>query len=207
MAKKIITKEQIFETGVRLAQSMPLGSLTVATVCAEMGIVKSTFYRHYRSLKDLFSDILYRSSEDVLRAIPEIILGEQSNVEKIELLWDIATREIVKYGPKILGYILRFGEKNMDEKHFYWQDPFVSTIKSLIRRAQQEGEVTNLNNPDVLYFAMHTYFVGNNTGWAMADGSFDYREYLFLGIRGILGVAAREDGELLERFFETYPGK
>ena len=205
MAKKIITKEQIFETGVRLAQSMPPGTLTVAAVCSEMGIVKSTFYRHYRSLKDLLSDVLYQDSEQTLKKIPEIVLEDSTNVEKIERLWDIATTKIVAYGPRVLGYILQYGEKNADEKHFYLQEPFMGTVKLLIRRAQCEGEIMNMNDPDALFFAIHTYFTGNNLGWAMGDGAFDYKEYLLLGIRGILGVSMKKDHALWESFYGSFP--
>ena len=191
MARKATSKQAIFETAVRLAQGLPVGKLTVTALCAELGIVKSSFYRYYQSLKDVFTDALPPIKDEVLKKSPEILLSNCSNVEKLEQLWDVATQGLVQLGPRVMAYILQFDGKNYVEKHFYEADPFVSINCSLLAQAQQSGEITNHADAALLFHTIHTFFVGNNTVWASASGAhaYDYRANLLRGIRSIIGAA------------------
>ncbi|MBQ7826541.1 MAG: hypothetical protein IJ337_09405, partial [Clostridia bacterium] len=127
------------------------------------------------------------SSKEVTRQLPSILLEEKSNMEKILNLWDIATSSIVEYGPRVLSYVLQFDGKYYGAKHFFSKDPFWSVMKKLIKHAQLAGEINNLSDPEILFYIIHTFFVGNNLGWASCDGTYDYTTYIHIGIQYILG--------------------
>lgn len=134
----------------------------------------------------MFTEILLQSSDELTQELPKVLLAESSNMDKILYLWDLATANIIKYGPRVLSYILQFDGKFYGEKHFFSKDPFFSVIKTLIDHAQKTGEISSLNDPEMLFYVIHTYFVGNNLNWASSDGAYDYTEQLHIGIQYIL---------------------
>ncbi len=52
-----ITKRMIQEALLRLLESKPLDKIRVSELCAESGINRATFYRHYETLGDVLSEI------------------------------------------------------------------------------------------------------------------------------------------------------
>ena len=62
-----VTKRMIQEALLRLLETRPIDKIRVNELCAESGVNRATFYRHYETLQD----ILREMETDVIRTMPQ----------------------------------------------------------------------------------------------------------------------------------------
>ena len=62
-----VTKRMLHEALIRLLKKKTIDKIKINELCAESGINRATFYRHYETLQD----ILWEIEAEVIRAMPQ----------------------------------------------------------------------------------------------------------------------------------------
>ena len=129
----VVTKRMLQEGLQRLLKTRDLDKITVAELCQEAGINRSTFYRHYSLSRDVLQEMQAEFVEEMRRTLQDqqgggslvqVLTYLQKHTELVILLLrynsDKEWTELFRYiyqsicGTKVIGYL--DGE---DQKLFY----------------------------------------------------------------------------------------
>lgn len=102
-----VTKRMMQEALLRLLESKPIDKINVNELCAESGINRATFYRHYDALQDLLQEI----ETDMIRAMPQPVRKPQNMEDARDYLGKFCT---YIYGH--IGIMKRLLQNRTDEE-------------------------------------------------------------------------------------------
>ena len=123
------TKEKILSAAEKLFMENDHEDVSVRRICAAAGVSNGSFYHHIGSKENLIKMIYYSSDEMGIK----IFLQKSKNkntLEKIELIADIYTTFVLKYGPKFCKHIIflkcgqNFNQSFLKKLILYKNHPF-----------------------------------------------------------------------------------
>ncbi len=166
------TKNRIMETTIQLLRESCDHKITVAKICKEAGITKSTFYYHFNSADQIIEYFLSQIGNTVQENMPNILILD-THVEQILTIFEILDDRLVIASPAVAAYRYSYLLKEPNNMNFPKNETTWKIVTSLVKKAQDSGEIMNTNDPEDI--AATCYFVSRGicTTWAMEDGGFD----------------------------------
>lgn len=164
-------KEEIIDAAYRLFSERGYDEVAVSDICHACKITKPTFYKYINSKEELlvrFYDGLIDILMDELNSrlddddyLEQALFGLSFSVDKsVELGHDIYSR--------YLEYI--FHDHYPTTRYASAATPF---IKSALKKAQETGQIQNMDTVDNLFFACRNMTLGLSCKWCFGPGDFD----------------------------------
>lgn len=189
------TKELIKTATLTLLKDAPFEKLTIASVCNEAGIARSTFYSNYKSLTEvvdeLIEDAIVVSNCSVSKTVPRII----------EETKKMSTSDIIKYVKKNKDEFPPCQRIFTDPRYkALFRDNLISSyiLKTLFKNlknnitsftTQHTGLSTRMAEILMYYILNGSYAANDMLGWEQTDEwylmQFYFLLFLYSGITGI----------------------
>lgn len=187
---------RVIEKSLRLFKDRGFDSVTIATICKECGIAKSTFYYHFDSKEDLLDDLPGYSESYVAERM--VALADSKNyVEQLWNLYRMYIDPILEAGVEIKRH--SFVKNLSEDKKEYapgesalWEAELI-----LVRKAQASGQILNTTDPESLVSSIIYAMGGTCLVWCIKDGKTDLAAEMRKVFESIL-IIAPEDHPLPE---------
>lgn len=169
------THERIMECALSLFQEKGYQKVTLQEICRKAGITKSTFYYHYSSKEELIKDYTDQVSRTSQEDFSQILMMDTH----MKQLWSLFVRYIQKnntYGAAIVNQVYSSVLNSGDDQDFPEELSLFPTVSALIQKAQEAGEITNMQTPEALAAALYYGSRGINFSWAAQNGEFSLEE-------------------------------
>lgn len=125
------TRERILETALALFSKDGYAAVSVSTIAAKLGMTKGALYKHYRSKRDIFDQIVLRMERNDFERAKDFALPEND--------WNAMPEA---YAAAPLAQLLAFSRAQFR----YWtEDPFASAFRRMLTIEQySSAEMTAL---------------------------------------------------------------
>ena len=125
------TRERILETALALFSKDGYAAVSVSTIAAKLGMTKGALYKHYRSKRDIFDQIVLRMERNDFERAKDFALPEND--------WNAMPEA---YAAAPLAQLLVFSRAQFR----YWtEDPFASAFRRMLTIEQySSAEMTAL---------------------------------------------------------------
>jgi AcrR family transcriptional regulator len=128
------TKEMILQTALRLFARDGYEAIAVSAITAELGITKSALYKHYKSKREIFDNIVERMLERNAERANEFGVPKDS----------FSTETAAVYCDTTLDKIKAF---SIAQFHYWTEDEFASSFRKMLTLEQYRNkEMADLLN-------------------------------------------------------------
>jgi len=153
------TKQRVVDAALILFKEHGYDAVTIDHICEAGGIVKNTFYYHFKSKEALFSVCMSSQKGLSLNVLSEILLSDGSFFEKFLRMQEPRFAFIMSCGQEVMQYLCRIPSDKLLE--LFHDEADVHKVEiGLIEKAQAAGEILNSAAPDVLLGAARTQLLG-----------------------------------------------
>jgi len=166
---------KILETALSLFRSRGFDKVTIDDICEATGIVKSTFYYHYKSKEQLIGDYV-SIIDDISSEQIALVLMENTFVKQIWALFEIYLDFADKLGPDLVKQFLisnlndyKSAIAPRDLKHY-------EVYINLIDKAQKIGQINNPTPAKELAETCICLADGIYILWAIESGQYSLLE-------------------------------
>ena len=137
------TKQEIFETGLRLFQRQGYHAVTVQQICTACGVSKGSFYHHFNSKEELLLHFFYYHHPEPPPAAP----ADETCFAALLALYDAYNRDLKSLGKGLVRCLLQtdldHGNRLFDG-YLRLDSPYLQRLRAygtaLIARGQRQGE-------------------------------------------------------------------
>lgn len=172
-------QSEIVHSAIKLIGEGGIQALTIKNLSAEIGVVESALYRHFKSKTDVISALL-----DYLESIMAEHFGSIKDlkagpIEKIEKLIQSQLKlfaEAPSYAIVILSDGLYKNDKVLYDKLFNIMKSSRSTFVGIIEEGQKEGVIRNDVASDHIAFIIMGSIRLNVNQWGLSGFSFDLQQ-------------------------------
>ncbi len=184
------TKEKIARNGLNLMKQKGYDNVTINEICKESNISKHTFYYHFDSkegiIKHFIVDHFTITSDIVLE-----VLSTDNPIDQYLKIIRPRTTKLEELGVEIVRKLLN---NNLHEpikaKPTDTHKAFDLEI-SLIKKAQDRGEITNQEAPEKLAKTCFILMLGFAQMWATSEGKTKLTSAYLNSVQTVLGVKTR----------------
>lgn len=186
---KKLTKKDISQVAIDLFLEKGYNNVTINDICQSCNITKPTFYKYAGSKEDLILD-LYDLTIKHLTGDPAYFIEANSHYEQLLMVFHKLMVDTESFGSDLFSQMLI---SNLTEDHhsFDMRAELTRICILIIRKAQEKGEIRNMNSPEILYQTIAYAFTGYEVAWCIKKGELNFRKELYNSIIAILDV--RED--------------
>lgn len=187
MAK--LTKDEIRDKAIQMFLDRGYNNVTVIDICKECGITKPTFYKYAVSKEELIAD-LYDITVKELVTDTFHFVNANTHVEQLLMIFNVLINDTEKFGSDLFSQLIIL---NLNDNHhsFDLRSSLTEIAVTIIKKAQEKGEIRNLNDPEKLYQTLGYSFFGYEVTWCMYNATVNLRESMYDTIINVLDV--RED--------------
>ncbi|MGM9972583.1 MAG: TetR/AcrR family transcriptional regulator [Clostridiaceae bacterium] len=183
---KKLTKKDISQKAIDLFLEKGYNNVTINDICQACDITKPTFYKYAGSKEDLILD-LYDLSINDLTKDPYYFIEASSHYEQLIMVFHKLMADTESFGSDLFSQMLI---SNLTEDHhsFDMRAELTRICTLIIKKAQEKGEIKNMNPPEILYNTIAYTFTGYEVSWCIKKGELDFRGELYNSIIAILDV-------------------
>lgn len=175
------TKQRIISVAQELFHANGFESASISQICKRVGISKHTFYYYFETKAELLVTCSGMEKPINKSELTRILLSEDKYFEQFWMLQKPKIDFALGCGSEILKNIQHIINERRLEK--VKQDDEQREVEaSIIRKAQNVGEVRNGADADSLVLASGVYHLGILTLWVSMNGSFDLKKAFRTGI-------------------------
>jgi AcrR family transcriptional regulator len=168
------TKMKIIESALKLFKERGCANVTVNDICKSLGITRSAFYYHFKSKDEIFDGFFLFPNTYISENLVSILMSS-NYLDQFYQIYDIYLESVIDKGYEVLGQVYK---RNLDiegnhlvpRKVEAW-DVYVS----LIKRAQESGQILNQMPAEQLVDAAIYAGDGISYIWCSAKGQFDIK--------------------------------
>ena len=182
--KSLKTKQKIIDTALVLFKENEYDAVTIEQICSVGGIVKNTFYYHFKSKEALFIDCIGSQKGLSLNDLSEILLSDESHFEKFWLMQEPRFEFIQNCGPEIMQYVCRIPADRLLELMDDEADVHQVEI-TLLNKAKEVGEIRNSADTAVLLGIARTQLLGSLSLWLASGARYSFLEIVRAGFEAI----------------------
>ena len=183
-----MTKEEIRATALRLFLEKGYNNVTITDICEACGFTKPTFYKYVSSKEDLILD-LYDLTIDQLTTDTYLFIQANTHYEQLLIVFGTLINDSKKFGTDLFSQML-ISNLNENRGSFEMRNSLTKVCTAILEKAQENGEIGNMNPPDALYQAVAHLFTGYEVMWCITNGK-DYFDGFYESMNAVLDV--RED--------------
>ncbi len=186
---KQITKEAIRTATIDLIRKKGYNQVTINDICDRCQITKPTFYKYAGSKDELVLD-LYDTTIKELTSDPYHFIETDSYLEQIFYIFSKLINDTEAFGNDLFSQMIISNLK--ENRHSLdMRESLTRMGELIIKKAQEKGEIKNMNSPKRLYNALAHLFTGHELKWCISGGTSNDFEEFFEEINDLLDV--RED--------------
>lgn len=182
------TRADIVEKAASLFLERGYNNVTVNDICQVCGITKPTFYKHAGSKEELILD-LYDQTVWKLVTDPCQLLQTDIHVERLLIIFHTLIEDTQKFGSDLFSQMW-ISNLNEDRHSFDMREPLTELVVTIIRKAQESGEILNTDPPENLYAALAYLFVGHEVMWCIRNGQTPFAHDFWEGFAAVLNIRA-----------------
>lgn len=178
MAYSSKVRDKIMETAMNLFREKGFDNVSIAEICEKSGCAVSTFYYQFESKYALSAELFSRKMAFNDERIAQV-LSKSSPWEQLFLIHESFMLKHTQMGLdmsiRVLEYVLNDETIFKDSKDNVYM---CNMVVPIIKRAQDEGEIRNLTDPEELMQAAYSMINGIAFLWSADRGSYDISEKL-----------------------------
>ncbi|SDB56759.1 TetR/AcrR family transcriptional regulator [Butyrivibrio sp. INlla16] len=198
---KQITRDSIKNTAIELIRKKGYSSVTINDICDSCGITKPTFYKYAGSKDELVLD-LYDTTVKELVSDPYHFIETDSSLEQLLYIFSKLIEDTTAFGYDLFSQMIIANLQ--DNRHSLdMRDSLTRMGELIIKKAQNKGEIRNMNDPQILYHSLAHLFTGHELKWCISNGESNDFEEFYLGLNAMLDV--RDDLRDLYKDYLTKP--
>lgn len=192
-----ISKEEIKQQALSMFQERGYQQVTIVDICNACQITKPTFYKYAGSKEELVLD-LYDATICNILTDPYLFIAVDTHYEQLLMIFHHLIQETEKFGSDLFSQMLI---SNLSENHhsFDMRKNMTELCTLILQKAQEKGEISNPNPPDILYRTLAYSFMGFETSWCISKGQLNWAEEFFQGMNALLCPK-----EALKDFYKKY---
>lgn len=179
-------REEIQKVAIRLFLKKGYSNVTIMDICNELNITKPTFYKYVEAKEDLIIDlydlIVKKITSNVLK-----VIDVDSSIERLVLIFNELMNETIAYNSDLYSQML-IANLNENRHSFDMRDEMTSICVLLVKKAQENHEIHNMQPPKILYKTLAYCFTGYETMWCIRNGLTNLKEDFYNSMRVILNV-------------------
>ncbi|MGN1054784.1 MAG: TetR/AcrR family transcriptional regulator [Erysipelotrichaceae bacterium] len=179
-------REEIQKVAIRLFLEKGYSNVTIMDICNELNITKPTFYKYVEAKEDLIIDlydlIVKKITSNVLK-----VIDVDSSIERLVLIFNELMNETIAYNSDLYSQML-IANLNENRHSFDMRDEMTSICVLLVKKAQENHEIHNMQPPEILYKTLAYCFTGYETMWCIRNGLTNLKEDFYNSMRVILNV-------------------
>ena len=179
-------REEIQKVAIRLFLEKGYSNVTIMDICNELNITKPTFYKYVEAKEDLIIDlydlIVKKITSNVLK-----VIDVDSSIERLVLIFNELMNETIAYNSDLYSQML-IANLNENRHSFDMRDEMTSICVLLVKKAQENHEIHNMQPPEILYKTLAYRFTGYETMWCIRNGLTNLKEDFYNSMRVILNV-------------------
>jgi AcrR family transcriptional regulator len=168
----ISTKEALLNCAVGLFKEYGYDNVSINQICKTFGVSKTTFYYYYKSKDELISD-LFSPANVISNETIVSILSAEDHINQLWLVMELYINYFTRAGVSMLKELYKTNLKINIVPHSPWKIYLRDVMITLMRRAQEAGQIKNPAPVEELYESLIYLLDGINIIWAMSDGTFD----------------------------------
>ncbi len=179
-------REEIQKVAIRLILKKGYSNVTIMDICNELNITKPTFYKYVEAKEDLIIDlydlIVKKITSNVLK-----VIDVDSSIERLVLIFNELMNETITYNSDLYSQML-IANLNENRHSFDMRDEMTSICVLLVKKAQENHEIHNMQPPEILYKTLAYCFTGYEIMWCIRNGLTNLKEDFYNSMRVILNV-------------------
>ncbi|MDY3091777.1 MAG: TetR/AcrR family transcriptional regulator [Erysipelotrichaceae bacterium] len=179
-------REEIQKVAIRLFLEKGYSNVTIMDICNELNITKPTFYKYVEAKEDLIIDlydlIVKKITSNVLK-----VIDVDSSIERLVLIFNELMNETIAYNSDLYSQML-IANLNENRHSFDMRDEMTSICVLLVKKAQENHEIHNMQPPEILYKTLAYCFTGYETMWCIRNSLTNLKEDFYNSMRVILNV-------------------
>ncbi len=179
-------REEIQKVAIRLFLKKGYSNVTIMDICNELNITKPTFYKYVEAKEDLIIDlydlIVKKITSNVLK-----VIDVDSSIERLVLIFNELMNETITYNSDLYSQML-IANLNENRHSFDMRDEMTSICVLLVKKAQENHEIHNMQPPEILYKTLAYCFTGYEIMWCIRNGLTNLKEDFYNSMRVILNV-------------------
>lgn len=179
-----ISKEVITETALKLFREKGYDQVSVQEICEENSISKPTFYHYVDSKESLILDVYGKILKDLFSHTYELLLLN-SSYEQLIFIFGKLVRETEDMRPDLVSKLLIANLKK-DHESFAMREGMTRLCVTILKQAQEKGEIHNSCDAATLYNGIAHMFTGYTTLWCITKGSEDSFRLFFKSLNDLL---------------------
>lgn len=192
MGKLKSTRERLTELGMELMFKNGFDAVSVSDICKEAEVSRTTFYLHFKSKEQLIAEY-YSVNDDFLNYMKKWITNTPNpwiSIIRMQSLYiyNICDNNYVGLVSRFLSWQLAGSE---EEYRLGFSSEMENVLVDLIRKAQQEGLVQNMTDPNRLCKVISMMQSGNMFDWCASKGEYNSYNDFFWNLEALFQV--RED--------------
>jgi AcrR family transcriptional regulator len=178
------TKQHLINAALKLFKVQGYEKVTINQICADVGIVKNTFYYYFESKEALLEASVGSFENLTMTSLSDILLSGESYFEQFWRIEKPFYDFVAKNGIDIVRnfeYIqLTKPEKRLETLQSVCELDKVRV--TVIQKGQEAGEIRNTADPRALIMISLSQFFGILSLWAANNGAFDFNQTVRMGL-------------------------
>lgn len=176
------TKEQIFQTAIKLMKKYGYEYLTVRNICAASGISTGTFYHYFNGKDDLLSYYIADGFNNYLKNRDEAALSALGLKEKVIHLYSWYIQYCQETGLDFLSYYYTPQNKSLHTRGNTGMGISYSAVTHhvllAIKEAQETGELSQEYDASTIGDDICVIVKGSIFDWCISNGSYELQPYV-----------------------------
>jgi AcrR family transcriptional regulator len=179
-----IRKTQILEACQSIVVKYGSENVTIRRIAREVGITEGAIYRHFKSKKEVLSNLADLSINNLLKDVTDIELAGENKLEELARIFDNHILSIEKRKGasfQVIAEIISLGNKKLNKKIYNGMNQYIFELKrilSLYFDNRIEAEHIDIDAATFMLFGMMQGIVNI---WTLSNYSFDLHER-YLGL-------------------------
>jgi len=187
------THRNIINIGMKLMMEEGFQNVSINKICDAVNIARPTFYSHFNSKESLIAqyyEFAYLFSAETQHWIFSAISNWES-ILRLQMAYIQNTSDLrhVDLISRYLTYKLTSKEERTTITFSQeFDDKVRTTLFSLIKKAQESGEIRNTSDPHHLCDSIMNLQLGSLFSWCASGGNYDVERSIFWNLEAILMV-------------------
>lgn len=192
MGKFKTTREKLINCGMELMFKNGFEEVSVSDICKQAEVSRTTFYLHFKCKEQLIAEY-YSISDDFLNYMRKWITNTPNpwiSIIRMQSLYiyNVCDNNYVGLVSRFLSWQLSSTD---EEYRLGFSLEMENVLVDLIRKAQQDGLINNMSDPDRLSKVVSMLHSGNMFDWCAFRGKYNSYNDFFWNLEAIFQV--RED--------------
>ena len=167
------TKKRLIDISIELFNEHGYDNVGVRDIAAKAGVTTGSFYHHFKNKEEVLHKKFQNSEDYLLHTITNSLKSEKYSEKIVEYMSVFLASYIENDGYELTGHRL-FAKDFRDRRSM----SLIMAIENLVKKAQQEGELSNSKSSSDLTNILLVSYRGVVYDWVIEKGEYNLYEAL-----------------------------